>query len=151
MKLHTAVVVSLALICSACATQNVVLTSASQENREAATQHQRAADTFRREGASDAAAHAQGRADEKLVAANKKPDSVGEWLIDTLFLSWLNSGSGNSTARHSIALPAQPRSIPRSAAASMTSSHSLCSATLHSAQIAPPHLPASSSQPHAWR
>ena len=99
MKLHTALAMSLALLCSACATQNVVLTTPSQENRAAAEQHQRAADTFRREGASDAAAQAQSRADEKMTAANKKPDSVIEWLIDTLFLSWLNSGSVNSTTR----------------------------------------------------
>lgn len=99
MKLHTALLVSLVLLCSACATQNIVLTTPSQENREAAQQHRRAADTFRREGASDAAAQAQSRADEKLAAANKKSDSVVEWLIDTLFLSWLNSGPGNSTAR----------------------------------------------------
>ena len=99
MKPHTALAMSLALLCSACVTQNVVLTTPSQENREAAQQHQRAADTFRRDGASDAAAQAQSRADEKMAAANKKSDSAVDWLIDTLFLSWLNSGSSNSTAR----------------------------------------------------
>ncbi len=99
MKLNAALAVSLALFCSACATQNVALTAPSQENREAAQQHQRAADGFRRDGAPDAAAQAQSRADEKMAAANKKSDSILDWLIDTVFLSWLNSGSGNSTAR----------------------------------------------------
>jgi hypothetical protein len=99
MKLHTALAASLALLCSACATQNIALTTASQENREAAAQHQRAADAFKRDGASDAAAQAQSRAGEKMAAANKKSDSVIEWLIDAVFLSWLNSGSGNSTTR----------------------------------------------------
>jgi hypothetical protein len=99
MKSQIALVVSVALLCPACATQNVVLTTPSQENREAAAQHQRVADGFRRDGASDAAAQAQSRADEKMAAANKKSESAIEWLIDTLFLSWLNSGSGNSTTR----------------------------------------------------
>ena len=77
---------------SGCATSPYVVTSASEQARQPARAEQRTADEFRRHGASDAAPQAQARADAQHAQARRKPESFLDWLVDTLFSSWLESG-----------------------------------------------------------
>jgi|EndMetStandDraft_4_1072995.scaffolds.fasta_scaffold94308_2 hypothetical protein len=91
MKILTVALAATLLSLAACASHDVILTTGSQEYRQATDQEQRAADIYRVAGAPEAAAQAQKRADENRVKAEKKSDSFLDWLADLLFYSWLNT------------------------------------------------------------
>lgn len=84
------------LLMAGCASHSIVLTTGSQQAREAADQEQRTADLYRTHGAPDAARQAQARADAQRAQADKPADSFMSWLIDTLFYSWLESSAASS-------------------------------------------------------
>jgi len=85
-------VVALAVALSACASsKNVVITDGRPEARQSAEETQRIGDEYRKAGAADAATQVQNQANARRAEANRQYDSFWEWLVATLFNSWLYS------------------------------------------------------------
>jgi hypothetical protein len=79
-----------------CTGNQVVITTSQQESRSASAEAQNTADQYRRAGAGDAAGQAQARADKHELEAKRKPESVLERVVDTLFSSWIASSSSGA-------------------------------------------------------
>lgn len=83
---------TLSLALAACAApRSVVVTDGRAESASAADAWQRTADDYRRAGAPDAAVPAQRQADQSRARAQRPSGGLWDWIVNTLFESWLSS------------------------------------------------------------